>query len=109
MSDFAFEVNIIAVVRVRAADENVALKVVPTVLGAPADVEIRLANENNAALGHHAIISNVDFSFKDGSITLFEIDGSCVPSNPAIRSPRLPTARRISRLTAGGGRESTPK
>ena len=43
MSDFAFEVNIVAVVRVRAADENVALKVVPTVLGVPANVEIRLA------------------------------------------------------------------
>jgi hypothetical protein len=109
MEDFAFKVDLVAVVRVRADDKSDARKVVPTVMGPPSTVEIRLANENNAALGHHAIISNVDFSFKDGSITLFEIDGSCVPSNPAIRSPRQPTARRISRLTAGGGRESTPK
>ena len=33
MKDFAFKVNLVALVRVRAADENVARKVVPTVLG----------------------------------------------------------------------------
>ena len=73
MSDFAFEVNIVAVVRVRAADENVALKVGPTVLGAPANVEIRLANENNAATGHHATVTDVDFSI--GSVKPFEKSG----------------------------------
>jgi hypothetical protein len=87
MSDFAFKVNIVAVVRVRAADENVALKVVPTVLRAPADVEIRLANENNAASGHHATISNVDFSAEEGSIKLIETDGVPAPA-PAVRPPR---------------------
>ena len=35
MRDIAFKVNIVAVVRVRAAEENVARKVVPTVLAAP--------------------------------------------------------------------------
>jgi hypothetical protein len=35
VSDFAFEVKIVVVVRVRAAEESVARKVVPTVLGAP--------------------------------------------------------------------------
>jgi hypothetical protein len=34
MKDFAFKVNLVAVVRVRAADESVARQVVPEVLGA---------------------------------------------------------------------------
>ena len=62
MEVFAFKVNLVAVVRVRAEDESVARKVVPTVLGAPGVVEIRLANENNAAAGRHATITDVDFS-----------------------------------------------
>ena len=51
MSDFAFKVNLVAVVRVLAAEENAARRVVPTVLGAPSAAEIGLANQNNAALG----------------------------------------------------------
>jgi hypothetical protein len=43
MEDFAFKVNLVAVVRVRADDESVERKVVPRVLGAPSTVEIRLA------------------------------------------------------------------
>jgi hypothetical protein len=35
MDDFAFTVSIVAVVRVRADNENIAREVVPTVLGAP--------------------------------------------------------------------------
>jgi hypothetical protein len=57
------------VVRVRAGDESVARKIVPTVLGAPGTVEIRLANENNAARGHHATVTDVDFSI--GSVKPF--------------------------------------
>ena len=82
MSDFAFEVNIVAVVRVRAVDENVALKVVPTVLGAPGTVELRLANEGNAVLAHHATITNVDFSVEEGSIKLIETNG--VPAHAPV-------------------------
>ena len=63
------KVNLVAVVQVRADDESVARKVVPTVLRAPGTVEIRLANENNAAVGHHATVSDVDFSI--GSVKLF--------------------------------------
>jgi hypothetical protein len=44
MRDFAFKANLVAVVRVRAADENVARKVVPTVVKAPDGAEIGLAN-----------------------------------------------------------------
>ena len=60
MSEFTFKVNLVAVVRVRAADESVARQVVSTILGAPGTVEIGLANENNAAVGNHATITDVD-------------------------------------------------
>ena len=62
MEDFAFKVNLVAVVRVRAGDECAARKIVPTVLGAPGTTEIRLANENSAATGRDATITDVDFS-----------------------------------------------
>jgi hypothetical protein len=62
MEDFTFKVNLVAVLRVRANDESVARKTVPTVLAAPGIAEIRLANENNAAKGHHATVTDVDFS-----------------------------------------------
>jgi hypothetical protein len=62
MEDYTFKVNLVAVVRVRAEDESVARKIVPAVLGAPGTAEIRLANENNAAKGHHATVTDVDFS-----------------------------------------------
>jgi hypothetical protein len=62
MKDFAFKVNLVAVVRVRADDEGGARKVVPTVLGPPGVAEIRLANEKNAARGHHATVTDVNFS-----------------------------------------------
>ena len=69
MKDFAFKVNLVAVVRVRADDESVARKIVPTVLGAPGTSEIRLANENNAATGCYAAVTDVDFSI--GSVKPF--------------------------------------
>jgi hypothetical protein len=75
MSDFAFKVNLVAVVRVRAADENAARRVIPTVLGAPGAAEIGLANLNNAAVGLNAMILDVDFSGEGGRIKLVEIDG----------------------------------
>ena len=63
MEDFAFKVDLVAVVRVRAGDESVARKIVPMVLGAPGTVEIRLTNENISATGRDATITDVDFSF----------------------------------------------
>jgi hypothetical protein len=62
VKDFIFKVNLVAVVRVRATDENIARQVVPTVLGAPGNAEIGLANQNNAATGHDARVTGVDFS-----------------------------------------------
>ena len=87
MVDFAFTVNIVAVVQVRAADESVARRVVPTVLGSPGTVELRLTNEGNALLAHPATVTNVDFSVEEGSIKLIETDGVPAPA-PAIRPPR---------------------
>ena len=60
--DFTFKVNLVAVVRVCADNESIARKIVPTVLGAPGTAEVRLANENTAAKGHHATVTDVDFS-----------------------------------------------
>jgi hypothetical protein len=62
VKDFIFQVNLVAVVRVRAADENIARQVVPTVLGAPGNAEIGMANQNNAATGYDASVTGVDFS-----------------------------------------------
>jgi hypothetical protein len=61
MNTYVFEVKLRAVVRVRATDEEVARKVVPTVLGAPGTLEIGLANENNQAVGRAATVTDVDF------------------------------------------------
>jgi hypothetical protein len=61
MNEYVYEVTLRAVVRVRAADEEVARKVVPTVLGAPGTIEIKLANENNQAVGRAADVIDVEF------------------------------------------------
>jgi hypothetical protein len=62
MKDFAFKVAFVAVVRVRAGHESVARQVVPAVVEAPGALEIALANENNAATGHDAQVTDVSFS-----------------------------------------------
>jgi hypothetical protein len=50
------------VVCVRAADESVARQVVPKVLGTPGPTEVKLANQNNVAVGRDATVTSVDFS-----------------------------------------------
>jgi hypothetical protein len=40
VKDFIFKVNLVAMVRVRATDENIARQVVPTVLGAPGNMKL---------------------------------------------------------------------
>jgi hypothetical protein len=97
MSNFSFETKLAAVVRVRAADEIVARKLVPTVLGAPGTLEIRLANENNAVFFKDAIIIDVEFSLDEGAIKLIETDGVPAPA-PAIRPPRPRASHRSSKL-----------
>ena len=71
--DFAFEVSLTALVRVRATDESAARKVVTTVLGAPGTIEIALANEANAATGQDGRVTDVDFSI--ASLTPIKGDG----------------------------------
>jgi hypothetical protein len=90
--DFTFKVNLTAVVQVRAADENVARKVVPAVLGAPGSLEIALANENNAAAGHNARVTDVGFSIA----SLAPINGG---GDRAVkrRNPTAPTPAARSR------------
>ena len=58
--------------RVRAGDEMVARKAVPTVLRAPGAIEMRLANEGTALLFDGAIVTDVDFSLEEASIELME-------------------------------------
>jgi hypothetical protein len=62
MSEYVFEVKLRAVVRVRADNEEVARDVVPSVLGPPGNLEIGLANENNAAVGWNATVTKVDLA-----------------------------------------------
>ena len=62
MRDFEFKVNLVAVVRVQAANESIARQVVPAVLGAPSTAEIALANQNVRATGRDATVTSVDFS-----------------------------------------------
>jgi len=72
MNEYVFEVRLRAVVRVRASDEGVAREVVSSVLGAPGSVEINLANENNARLGRHVTVKEVDFVQEKGPRLLKE-------------------------------------
>ena len=73
--EYAFKVKLAAVVRVRAANETVARRALPSVLSPPGTVDIKVTNENNAALGVDAIVTDVDFSIEENA-TLFEVDGA---------------------------------
>jgi hypothetical protein len=61
---FVFKASIVAVVRVRAADENAARTIVADVLGAPGAADIGLTNQNHAALGRDATVTDVDFDVR---------------------------------------------
>jgi hypothetical protein len=61
MNEYAFEVKLLAVVRVRAPSKSEASKVVESVLGSPGNLEVGLANESNAALGRAAAVTAVNF------------------------------------------------
>jgi hypothetical protein len=70
MNEYVFEVKLRAVVRVRATDEDIARKVIPSVLGASGSLEVDLANQNNAAVGRAATVTEVDFMQENGSRVL---------------------------------------
>ena len=72
VQEYAFQVKLVAVVRVRAKDEVLARKVIPSVLGSPGTAEIRLVNETNNSLGLKATVTVVDFLVKGNSAVLLE-------------------------------------
>ena len=67
MNEYAFEVRLRAVVRVRADSKDEATKVVDSVVGPPASTEIGLANENNAGAGRTATVTAVHFQHTSGA------------------------------------------
>ena len=69
MKEFAFEVGLIARVRVRAADEASARRAVPSAIGAPGSAEIALANQGIDVLLPGAMVTAVDF-IPDGKVKL---------------------------------------
>ena len=86
MKTFVFKTTIDAVVRVQAADEDSARKAAPTVLGAPATADIRIANENiSAGLGSDAVIEDMEFDAAS-DLALFEING--LPQRPPCVAAR---------------------
>jgi hypothetical protein len=74
---YVFEVQVAGTVRVRAANEIEARKVVPAVLLLPGPNEVRMANDANGKLGWDATITSVNFRLR-GGLTLASIDGKRV-------------------------------
>jgi hypothetical protein len=74
---YVFEVKVAGTVRVRAADEMEASKLVPAVLFLPGPDEVRMANEANAKIGWQATITSVNFRVR-GGLTLVRSDGKKV-------------------------------
>src|SRR5262245_54093924 len=94
MKDFAFKLDLVAVVRVRAEHESVARKVVPAVVQTPSALEIALANKNNAATGQDAQVTDVSFCV----VALTPINGGGVrPMNMKDQTAPAPAARRRRR------------
>jgi hypothetical protein len=79
MNEYAFEVKLRAIVRVRASNEDIARKVVPSVLGSPGSVEIGLANQNNASIGWGATVTEVAFLQENGAKLLKDERGGRAP------------------------------
>ena len=83
MNEYVYEVRLRAVVRVRAADEEVARKVVPTVLGSPGTVEIELANQNNTAIGRTATVTDVDL-VQENEAQLLKTNAAPPQTRPSV-------------------------
>ena len=87
MNEHTFKMKLLAEVRVRGADENVAHQAVCSVLCSPSTDEIRLANDNNSAIGWNATVIDVDFD-SDGPAMLLEINGQAIkPTSNGRRRP----------------------
>jgi hypothetical protein len=71
---YVFRVNVAGTVRVQAADELEARKVVPAVLLLPGPDEVRMANDSNDKIGWEGTITSVNFRVK-GGIALVRTNG----------------------------------
>jgi len=78
MQEYLFEVRLVAVVRVRARNENLAREVASSALGSPSTEEIRLANEADFLMGREATIIAANFSVDESSTKLIEDGGKTV-------------------------------
>ena len=74
MPRYVFEVKVAGTVRVQAADELEARKVVPAVLLLPGPDEVRMANDANAKIGWEGTITSVNFRVV-GGLTLVGREG----------------------------------
>ena len=61
MQEYAIKVKLTAIVRLRAADETVARRAATSVLLSIGAEDIRIANDNHAALTGDATITKVSF------------------------------------------------
>ena len=64
-NEYVFEVELLAVVRVRATSESGAREAIPAALEAPGADVIRLANEAHFIAGKNAIVTEITFFEKD--------------------------------------------
>ena len=78
MKQFAFEVGLIARVRVRAPDEASARRAVPSVIGAPGAQDIALANQGIDVLLPGVMVTAVDF-IPDGKQSSCGADAGRLP------------------------------
>jgi hypothetical protein len=97
--EFVFKVGLVAVVRVHAADEAIARRILPSVLSPPSTEELNVANDLHASLGWDATVTQVIFPFHRRP-TLFEINGQTVKR----RSARRPRSEPAAESRRGGGR-----
>jgi len=73
MSEYVFEVKLVAVVRVDSQNESLAREVVlSSALGSPSPDDIRLANKTHRG---HATITAVDFFPEEESVRLILDNG----------------------------------
>ena len=68
-----------------AADEAAARKGVPAVLAAPGYAEISVANDDNAALGINATVTNVDFFPKLSSVAVTGFNGKTMKARKSSK------------------------
>ena len=84
MPSYVFEIKVAGTVRVRAADEMEARKVIPAVLVLPGPDEVRMANDDNAKFGWDGTITAVNFRVKS-DLKLVGINGKKVKRTRELR------------------------